>query len=187
MKNLILLFVLIAFVFSSKAQAGFLLEPYAGMHLNSTFKDNSSTTCTTCNGSISGVALGGRAGFQNLGFMFGVSGKRVSYDVEDSTEGKLATTTIGVFAGYDFPILIRVWGEYILSGTGAYDDSTNNQKLNVASGTTLGIGYKIFPFISLNLEVGSLHFDEATYDGGSSSVDVDYNTYMLGISVPLSL
>lgn len=185
MKNLILLFSITLFAFTSTAQAGFLLEPYMGMHFNSTYKDNDCSG--NCDGSISGIAIGGRAGFQNLGFMFGVSGKRVSYDVEDSTQGDLATTTIGVFAGYDFPILLRVWGEYILSGTGAYDDSSSNQELNVGSGTTLGVGYKIFPFISLNLEIGSLNFDETTYDGGSNKIDTDLNTYMVGISVPISL
>lgn len=185
MKNFILLCALI--VFSSTAQAGFLLEPYVGMHLNSTFKDNDSTTCTTCDGSISGIALGGRAGFQNLGFMFGVSGKRVSYNLENSTQGNLATTTLGLFAGYDFPILLRVWGEYIVSGTGAYDDDSANTKLNVQNGTNLGLGYKISPFISLNLEVGNLHFNEYTNDTTSGKVDVDFNTYMLGISFPLTL
>lgn len=185
MKNLALLFVLVAMTFSSNAKAGFLLEPYMGMHFNSSYTDNDCVS--DCDKSISGVAIGGRAGFQNLGFMFGVSGKRVSYDVEDSTDGDLATTTIGVFAGYDFPILLRVWGEYILSGTGAWNDSSTNQELNVASGTTLGIGYKIFPFISLNLEIGSLNFDEYTSDSGDGTVDVDFNTYMLGISVPLSI
>ena len=185
MKNFLLLFSLTLFAFSSPAQAGFLLEPYMGMHLNSSYTDND--CASDCSKSISGIAIGGRAGFQNLGFMFGVSGKRVSYDVEDATSGDLATTTIGVFPGYDFPILLRVWGEYILSGTGAWDDSSSNQELNVASGTTLGVGYKIFPFISLNLEVGSIKFDETTYDGGSNEIDTDFNTYMLGISVPLSL
>ncbi len=185
MKNLVLLFSLTIFAFSSTAQAGFLFEPYMGMHLNSTFTKNN--CASDCEGSISGVALGGRAGFQNLGFMFGVSGKRVSYDVEDSTQGDLATTTIGIFAGYDFPILLRVWGEYILSGTGTYDDSNIDQELNVGSGTTLGIGYKIFPFISLNLEIGSLNFDEKTSDVADSEMDLDFSTYMLGISVPLSL
>lgn len=185
MKNLALLFALIAFAFTSSAQAGLLLEPYMGMHVNSSLTDNDCSS--DCEKSISGMALGGRIGFQNFGFMLGLNGKRATYDVEDSTSGDLVTTTIGVFAGYDFPILIRVWGEYIISGTGAWDDSSSNAELNVGSGTTLGIGYKVIPFVSLNLEIGAVNFDEATYDGGSNSVDTDFNTYMLSVSVPFSL
>lgn len=186
MKNFALLFVLVAFGFSSSAKAGFLLEPYLGIHVNSTYVNNDCSS--NCDGSLSGTALGGRAGFQQLGFMFGVSGKRATFEVEDSTQGDLTTTTLGLFVGYDFPIMLRVWGEYLLTGTGVYTDDASNTQLNAGSGTTLGIGYKAFPFVSLNLEIGSINFNELTSDTVSSqSMNTDFSTYLLSVSIPLSL
>lgn len=185
MKNLFILFGFLAFIFTSSAQAGFLLEPYIGTNLNSTYKDNLNTCTSNCDGSVSGTAIGGRVGFQNFGFMLGLNGKQVTYDIEHQSND-MKTTTVGAFVGYDFPIMLRVWAEYIFSGTGKFDDSVNSE-YQLKSGTNLGIGYKLMPFVSLNLEIGAMNFDELKYDGGSQKLDTDLNTYLVSLSFPITL
>lgn len=186
MKNLILILTLT--LITTTAQAGTLLEPYAGLHVNSRGTNNLSSCSVNCNGAVSGSAVGGRLGFQNMGVMLGLNGKRAWYNIEDisDSQGDGVTTTLGFFVGYDFPILLRVWAEYVFSGSTTWEDNSD-LSWNVDNGTTLGLGYKVFPFVSLNLELGSLKFNEQDNDGVSTDIDYKLDTYMLSISIPLSL
>jgi len=171
------------FMYSEKSRAGLLLEPYAGIHFNSKVGIKS----TNDSESVSGSAVGGRLGFQNLGLMLGLDAKMGTYKISNqSTNDELKYKEYGFFIGYDFPILLRVWGEYIFSGTGELNDSKG--EYSKISGTKLGIGYKIIPFVSLNLEIGNTTYKDYEFDaGGKSTNQVDFNTYLLSLSIPITL
>jgi len=181
-KSLILLAALISmFYYSERAQAAFLLEPYAGMEFNSTASNDNSDY------KISGTSVGARGGFQNLGFMFGLDGRRSSWTLkpDSGSDDDWSFTTLGLFVGYDFPILLRVWGEYVISHNGENDDKV---KLTDGSGMIFGIGYKIMPFVSLNFEIANLKTTKIeSASGTESDRDQKYNSYLLGISIPLSI
>lgn len=188
--NFAILFIILSITvpFTTTAQAATLLEPYVGTHLNSTYTNESNTCTSSCSGSLTSSAVGGRLGFQNLGLMLGLNGKRAWYDFENVSDslGEASTTTLGFFVGYDFPILLRAWFEYVISGRADWQDS-DDVSWKVGSGKTFGIGYKVIPFVSLNLEFGSLKFTEQDAAGVATDIDVTLNTYMLSVSIPLSL
>lgn len=171
------------FVFAEQTRAGTLVEPWVGMHLNS----NADISTQTEKKDISSVAVGGRLGFQNFGFMVGLAAKKGTFKIDDmTTDDQLEYTQYGFFAGYDFPILFRVWAEMVLGGSGATNDTKG--EFTSVSGTNIGVGYKFFPFLSLNLEVGSAKYSDYELDNGTKSDDTaKLNTYLLSVSLPLSI
>ncbi len=181
-KNLLLLLTLITvFYQASKAQAGLLLEPLVGMELSSSGELNEN------NVDITGTTVGGRLGFQNLGFMVGLDGRRMSWNLEaDNSDVDYTFTQLSAFVGYDFPIMLRVWANYVFSLEGVNDDDSDT-KLIEGSGTVIGIGYKVMPFVSLNLEMSNLKTDKLEVDPNETDYKSEYNTMMLSVSLPLSL
>jgi hypothetical protein len=174
MKKSLLLVVIGAFM-AMPANAAFLVEPYLGMHFNSEAED--------ADADISGMGIGARVGYQNLGLMLGLNYKSADLEFEPDNSAisnyDVEQTHYGVFVGYEFPILIRAWVEYVIGGsaefkTGDYDS---------ISGTQLGVGYTGLPFVSLNLEIGNLTYE----DGPTGFTDQDISTYMLSVSLPLTL
>ena len=185
MKNiLILVFSIISMlIYTKNSKAGTLLEPYAGMALSSTYTIDGGGS-----GEISGTVVGGRLGFQQLGFMAGLDGRRQSYEFKPNSgsDSEVTFTQLGFFVGYDFPILLRVWGQYVFSYNGEDNDDADI-KYTGGSGTVLGVGYKIFPFISVNLEYSNT--STSTYESSAGEVDrdINYQSYLLSVSLPLSL
>lgn len=174
MKKLIVAIVAICTL--SAAQASFLIEPYLGMHFNADaerggFEDD-----------FSGVGMGARFGWQNLGLQLGANYKMATLDFDDSDDADYSH--FGLFAGYEFPVLIRVWAEYILSSTLDFDSSTKSE-FEDASGTTLGFGYTGLPFVAINFEISSLEYGEL--NGSSISEKLELNSYMLSVSLPFTL
>jgi len=173
------------FYFAESVNAGTLIEPYAGLHMGSSLARESVTKDFT----LSGTAVGARVGFQNLGLMVGLNAKMSSFTFKHDTSGfdgkAFDVTTYGAFVGYDFPILLRLWAEYVLAGTGEVEDLG---KYTTVSGTRFGVGYKVFPFISLNFELGNLEYTDYEPDAGGTSTDIDKaTTYFFSISIPLTL
>lgn len=183
-KGFLLIIAMITFFYySEKAQAAFLLEPYAGMYLNSSYDIDGGGE-----GDISGTAVGARVGFQNMGLMLGLNGQRSSwtFEPESGSDSDWTFTRLGFFVGYDFPMMLRLWGEYVFSMDGTLDDDSDNKRLG-GSGTSFGVGYKVLPFVSLNFELSNLQtaeFETASSDG---EIDVAYTTYLFSISLPLSI
>lgn len=183
-KFLILTIAMISlFVYAEKTRAGTLIEPWIGMHLNSDVDISGLSEKK----SISGTSIGGRLGFQNFGFMVGLSAKKGIFKVDDvSTNDELSYTQYGIFAGYDFPILLRVYVESILGGSAATNDSEG--EYTSVSGSTLGVGYKFFPFLSANLEIGNATYKNYEYDDGTTNnSEAKASTYLLSISLPFTL
>lgn len=174
-------FISLLVLFSLNSKASFLLEPYGGVN----FASNWVADGETDKDPISGGTIGGRAGVQRMGFMMGLDGKISSWDLEGNIEEEIIVTSYGLFIGYDFPILLRVWGTYVFGGTGTVEDV--GEYLN-PTGHTFGIGYKIFPFISLNFESGSIKFTEFESEDGTNTEREDTATYyLLSISIPLTI
>ena len=185
MKKFIILTIAIIslFVYAEKTRAGTLVEPWIGMHLNSNI-DNSILAEKK---DLSGTAFGGRLGFQNFGFMLGLAAKKGTFTIDDvSTNDELEYTQYGIFAGYDFPILLRVWVESLLGGSGS--TNTESGDFTSVSGSSLGIGYKAFPFVSLNFEVGNATYKGYEFDSGATSNrSAKISTYLFSISIPITL
>lgn len=169
------------FMFSEKSRASLLIEPYFGSHLNSTAEIGSE------DGDATGTAMGARLGYQNLGLMLGLNLKKGSFKLKgDSSSADYNYTQYGAFIGYDFPILLRVWGEFLIGGSSTSDDDSKAEYTTI-TGTQLGIGYKLMPFVSLNLEIGTSKWDDYEYDGTAINSSVDLSTYFLSISFPITL
>lgn len=167
------------FFMTEQVKAGTIIEPYAGTNLSSTWKTDND------DGDLSGTTIGARLGFSQMGFMAGIDGRRGSLGIKsDSGTSDYTFTQLGAFVGYEAPMLLRFWAEYIFSVEGIDDDNSDNKYLS-GSGTVFGVGYSAFPFISINLEVGSVTTTE--FDNGTTKTDFDvtYNTYLLSISLPL--
>lgn len=181
-KSLVLLLALISlFYYAGNAQAALLVEPFAGMDFNSTVDANGT------DGDITGTTVGARLGFQNMGFMLGLDGRRMSWNFEPDTgaDDDYTFTQLGLFVGYDFPMMLRLWGNYVFSLEG--DDDDSDTKLKEGSGLAFGIGYKVVPFVSLNFEISNTK--TAKIDNGTVEVDADYkySSYLLSVSFPISI
>ena len=182
-KFLILTITMISlFVFAEETRAGTLLEPWVGMHLNS----NMDSSALSEKKDVSNSAVGGRLGFQNLGFMVGLAAKKGTFKIDDvTTNDELEYIQYGIFAGYDFPILLRVWVESILGGSGATNDSKG--EYTSVSGSNIGIGYKAFPFVSINFEVGNATYKKYEFDDGTTNdLSSKFSTYLLSVSIPIT-
>ena len=125
-----------------------------------------------------GVGYGARLAYTQLGFMAGVDfGMRnLTYDksgFEDSTN-----QDIGLLVGYEFPVLLRVWGAYLLDSSLKAEDSSKI----TGSGFKLGVGYTAMPLVSINLEMINNTYDKV----GSATLSPkgELQTYMLSVSVP---
>lgn len=177
MKNVWILGLMILSLFSMKrAHSSILLEPYIGSHFF-----GSERTVGSDVDKLSGMAFGARVGFQTLGFMAGVNYKTGSFSVDDATSDIDSYTNMGAFIGYEFPILIRVWGEYVFSSTLDFEGGGELEKGN---GTTLGVGYTGLPFISINLEMSTVDGYETS--AGTSSI-AEFKTTFLSVSFPFTL
>lgn len=177
-KNLL---ILLFFAFIANAKAGILIEPYAGAAINGSWENGS-----VSEGDLSGTTFGARLGFQQLGLFGGLDFRTQSFTIEydsGASDDDYSSTLYAAVIGYDFPILLRVWGEYIVGGEGEIE----NTDLTGPSGTILGVGYTGLPFVSLNFEMANLEYDE--FEAGVLSGDSDFKEshYLLSISLPLNI
>mgnify|MGYP003685966597 CR=1 FL=1 len=183
MKKQLVLFLALMTVFysASNAQAGFLIEPFAGIEMGSTSEDNNGDS-----GDMTGNTMGARVGWQNAGLMAGLDYRMMNWTIEgDPDDSDASFTQMGLFVGYDFPMMLRLWGTYVFSMEGEDDDSGN--EITDGSGLNLGIGYKVMPFVSLNLEIGSTKTTKLKSGSNEIDFDLKYNSYLFSVSFPISI
>lgn len=168
--------------FSSQTFAAFLVEPYAGINFNGSWEDHGSDSSD----SFSGSMYGARVGVQKFGFMAGLDVRKGSWEVDNTAKDEFAYTHYAAFIGYDFPILVRVYAEYVLGGTA---EEVGGNNLIEPAGFVFGAGYKFFPFLSANLEAGSVSYKELELEDGTNLKDrEEAATYLLlSLSVPFSI
>jgi len=175
-------------LFSVSARADLLLEPHLGFNVSGSGDTGSGTGLVKY--SYSGLQMGARAGYQMLGFMTGLDYTRSSYTLEakgvsSTTNSDLDRNEIGLFVGYNFPILLRAWGTYYFSNTSTYSNG------NEVSGNTteLGVGFTGFPFLSINAMIRMASFDE--FKSGSTTTSLspkqDFTEVVVGVSIPFTL
>lgn len=201
-KNFLLLFFLSIFVFSGTTRAGVLIEPYLGYSLNGDGDMN--ITGNSFESSYSSPTIGGRLGYSILGLMFGLDYSTQSFDLENKLasinttfEDSVKKSQLGVFVGYDLPVLLRVWGTYFISGdlSGQDPNSSSNfidnrYEFTDGSGYALGAGFTGLPFVSVNLEYRTMEYDTFEFDGidvTSSSMreKLNLSEILLSVSLPL--
>lgn len=189
------------------AFAGVLIEPYIGYSLAGKIDDKE--VGDESKSDYSGLNLGGRLGFQYLGLMGGFAYDHGSYETEltgpqDSVDSlksagitmkdKWSANSYGAFVGYNFPILLRVWGTYFFSSKWTDQDNgstifTKDSEFR-GSAYELGLGYTALPFLSLNAQYRVTNFDKSkdASDGSTATVkDTSVNSFILSVSLPINL
>lgn len=176
----------VVFISAQTASAALLLEPHIGYNLSG------SGDAGGLEYDYNGPQLGARVGWQNLGLMLGLDYTRSSFELESKSSSGTSKTDmkrneIGVFAGYNFPILLRAWGAYYFTNTMKADNSTSTKyKGNTKE---LGVGFTGLPFLSINLMYRMVNHDEfeSTAGNGSLNPDLDFKEIVLGVSLPFTL
>lgn len=194
------IFLLPLFV-SLPAKADLLVEPVLGysMGLHGTVNKGTSTSggATISKDDFSGgsgPSFGGRLGYQKLGFQVGLDYLHSGINPSDKAfKGNLNIDEWAGFVGFEFPVLFRVYGGYIFSanGTGKYDPpgAGTSSKITLSSGTGFkaGLGFTLLPFLDINLEYRKGTFTTLKTAGYKFNTDVDYNVYMISLSLPFQL
>jgi hypothetical protein len=183
-KNVIVFIMMSLFIFAPHSRAGVLLEPYLGFSIGS--GDAGSTDF-----SYSTPTIGARAGYQTFGLMFGLDyGMQSGFNVKTTTsnvetKADYSRNLLGLFVGYELPILLRAWGTYYVSGTLEADNST--REYGDLSGYSLGVGFTGLPFVSLNAEYRLFDYGETTLSGATSNSSLSISEILLSVSLPFNL
>lgn len=182
MKIIQLFILVLAFLIIPQSQAGVLLEPVLGYSLHKHEIDSDGESEEKGNG----VSMGGRIGYQNLGFQLGIDYLRSSIGMDDNDfKEDLTTTEWAAFAGFEFPILARVYAGYIFSAQAESEVTGGNKfKLSDGTGMKLGVGFTGLPFIDINVEYRKGTYSEVKLGSLKDSVDTDFSAFMIGISLP---
>ena len=179
------LFILVlAFFIIKPAHAGLLIEPVVGYNIGNIEVD----TAGIDKEKTSGVSYGGRLGYQNLGFQLGLDYLNSNLNVDENKYSNLKTGEWAGFVGFEFPILLRVYAGYIFSATAdtQFDAGAGKQKISLegGSGTKLGIGFTILPFLDINVEYRKVSFDDYKFAGSKVNDKSTYDAVMVGVSLP---
>lgn len=188
MKKSFLSTLLISFLFiTTNAHAGLLIEPVLGYNVSAKFKlgtDDSSEE------KGKGLSYGGRLGFQRLGLSGGLDYLQSTIAIDENDyDSDLKSQELGLFVGYRFPVLLKVYAGYILSANGEskYDDGVDAGTLKVSkgTGTKIGVGFTGMPFIDLNFEYRKIVYSEFEIAGFEVSEDTDFSSFLVSLSLPL--
>ena len=166
------------FGLNQAAHAGVMLEPFVGYGMGSS-KQGSSTY------KDSGSAYGARIAYSQMGFFVGgeYQGGSITSKPTTGSSTTAKITDLGATAGFQFPMLLRVFGTYFFSSEGKLD----NGKVT-GSGMKVGIGYTAFPLVAFNLEYHTTTYSK--FESGGTSGDltnkITGNLVMLSVSVPFT-
>lgn len=180
--------IAIAILTSISANASLLIEPHLGYNVS-----GGQAVYGTQKYDYTGAQYGARLGMQALGFMGGLDYTHSSFNLKNTTIATSASSTdastqddIGVFVGYNAPILIRGWIGYYFSTKLKYPSNTSDYYTGTA--TELGLGFTPMPLISLNVMYRMIAFSKAHYsDGTSGTVTYSPKEIVLGVSLPFTL
>jgi hypothetical protein len=193
LKNLLmaLSIITLAAISAAPVQASLLIEPHLAYNLSG--GGTSSGTKYTYNGPQYGLRLGG----QFLGFMAGLdftqstyTWKRVSATATNNDSFK--RSEVGIFAGYNLPILLRFWAAYYFMSSAKDQESsglTSSGDEYSGHTTELGIGFTGLPFLSVNfiyrnVSIGSQNLAKpANLSGGT----INNHEILLGLSLPFNV
>ncbi len=188
-------FIFLLLPCSSIANTVLFLEPYVGYGMGSMDK-SVFTKNNSADRIISKYTLTNRV---NHGLRFGFifpegpymaityNLERASYKEADEEHnlGKLKSKSLWGTIGYNMPINIRLWISYTISFTQNLIPSNilENEAIINGEGFLCGIGYKITPHFSLNIEYRSIRIKELIYDGKTYQSKNNPTTDLIHISV----
>lgn len=160
------------------ANAGVMLEPFVGYGMGSSKQGDN-------NFKDSGAAYGARIAYSQMGFFVGgeYQGGSITSKPTSGSSTTLNITDLGATVGYEFPILLRVFGTYFFSAEGKLD----NGKIK-GSGMKVGVGYTAFPLVAFNLEYHTTTYTKGEAGGvsGDLTEKISGNLVMLSVSVPFT-
>jgi hypothetical protein len=162
-------------LFGVGASADILLEPYVGYVSGQWEYGTSKVDCD-------GYNYGGRLGIQQMGLMVGADVMSGKYKDEATPKNDITPTDYGFFLGYNFPMLLRVYGVYNFKSEFKTVDPDDTNKYE-GTGMKFGIGLTMFPMVSINLEYFTGTYDEIN----GSNLTSDFKTKGIGIGVSLPL
>ncbi|AYF46011.1 MULTISPECIES: outer membrane beta-barrel protein [unclassified Halobacteriovorax] len=161
-----LLIAMMIMVAGFQANAGIYVEPYLAYNFAGDFEGTDTD----------GINIGGRLGYSlPMLVSFGLDYNMGTYDANGDDAD---VSNMGLFVAVDLPILARAYASYYLNSeleSGAFEYE--------GSGMALGVGLTMLPFVSINFEYRKINYD----DLNGSTVDLDSDEILLGVSVPLDL
>jgi hypothetical protein len=165
------------------AKADLYLEPYVGYQVG-TFTHNVSSV----SGTVSGTAAGLRVGLSLPIFFVAAEYSLANGTMKPSSGSDLDVTGKTLFAtvGARLP-LIRAYAGYGIMNdwdTKVSGGSTGTYK---GSAIKLGAGFSGLPFIAVNVEYVMSTFTKYKVGSSESNTDMKSGTYMLNVSLPLSI
>lgn len=197
MKLMNLILGLVLLMLTQLASAGLLVEPQLGYVLSNSFKGSAKFNSVDSNidTSGSGVLFGGRLGGQFLGVMAGLNydhmtGTSECKSCSPAEDQDISSTNLGVFVGYNAPILVRAWLAYNFSSKLTFENDTNSvDKGDYYKGksTQIGVGFTGLPIVSLNFIYTMYDYDEGKIAGTTYSMSgLEPKEYALSISAPFN-
>lgn len=184
---------------SYAAKAGIMIEPYLGYHGGDTVYQ-----FTTLGGggpeytdTASGTGFGLRLGYKFLLPWVALDYATFNGTYKDGVPGNsnydYSMTNMSVVVGVDLPIMLRAWAGYGFSDKGTLKFTSSETKTEGTS-TKIGLGFKGFPFVSINAEYIMTTPTKLDYGHGSGKEDVDLyykslkpNFFLISVSVPWNL
>lgn len=172
-KIIIPLLSLLLITYSTVSHAGLLLEPSVGYN----FTSKTSTTEKNYN-SGDGIGYGGRLGYTTGTFQLGFDYLKSEINMSSGDfDRDIYEEDLGVFLGYKFERLFKIYGTYIYSATGETKISDRNQNLENGTGFKFGVGVTILPLLDVNLDYRKVGFNR----------DIAVDSMMLSLSLPFDL
>lgn len=187
------------FFLALQAQAGLLLEPYAG-YFTGSFEGRYRSTSLDQKFEESGLAIGGRVGYvlpMGLWFagdLFLAPEQDAKYS--DSANGggdrKSKRTMLFADVGFNLPAVpLRFWAGYALFND--WTTSSSNSATDwTGSSLKVGAGYKAIPLLSINLEYLIHDMKKAKINSAETDIGTTYDSpksssIFLSVSAPFSL
>ncbi|MBX9767790.1 MAG: hypothetical protein K2X47_11010 [Bdellovibrionales bacterium] len=155
----------------------YILEPYLGYEMG--YLTQKSVPEMTAQG----LNFGGRLGVRLFGVGFGFDYMTSTQTAKQSEQtGDFKPTDYGLFLGHKFESGISIYGTYFLSARAKIQSDVNNQDFS-GSGYKLGMGWKLFSFCEIGLELISRKYTK--YDQASMTNSLLSSTAAISIAIPL--
>ena len=173
--------VLGSFGLKQTANAGVMLEPYVGYFLSGKIGDKDGKSNAT------GPGYGLRLAYYSMGFFAGAEYQGASLKVDSTPKSDAVATDIGATVGFNFPILLRVYGTYFVSSKNKFSAGGSSVTYE-GSAIKLGVGWTAFPLVAFNVDFYAPTYTKYSASSGSGTLTdkVTGNLIMLNVSVPLT-
>ncbi len=190
----------ISLLLSFRAFGGPHIEPYGGYVFMGETVESGLSNDLNYSYDETGLTYGIKAGWAFASFFtfgFDISRSQLEWEM---TGPQAAITSIndagnqakeewegyysGVYGGLELPLSLRLWGTYYFSVT--LQDQTNSsifaKNLELSgTGYGVGVGYRIFEYLSLNFEYRKFEFDEVSIPSTGAEINLPSSANSIGI------